>query len=57
MNVKTKVTLILALVVLLLSLMCVPTKASIGKTSGVIGPGPLDNPECSCDYYPTECYC
>ena len=57
MSIKIRIIMACALIVLLIGLTCVPTKASILFGEGIKDPGPLNLPVCSCDRYPVECYC
>jgi hypothetical protein len=54
---KKKIILIIALLAVLMVLIYLPVKASIGWSPGyqTLGPGQL--PACVCDYSPAECWC
>jgi hypothetical protein len=54
---KKKIILIIALLAVLVVLIYLPVKASIGWSPGYPDWGPFGLSACICDYEPPECWC
>ena len=54
---KTKLIIILSLVLTLTILISVPTNAMEGFVKGAKGEAPDGNDTCFCEYEPFSCYC